>query len=256
MAVVALNAAGVTVLIDVAAGRLPAIVHWGPEIPDLDEQEAKTLVAASQPLTGHNDVDVPVRLSVLPELAVGWTGRPGLQGSRAGANWSTRFTSTSVTLDGSPVTGFVSTGSGSLQVTAVDEEAELELDLRIELLPSGLVRARGSGDQHWRRAVHGRRPRPRLPGAGGRRRAARLRRPVGTRARPAAPPVQRRHPPPGEPQGPHRRGQCVRPARRNAGVRLRTRQRVRHPHRVQRQPRPRRRAGLLRTSACSAAASC
>ena len=92
------------------------------------------------PLTGPNDVDVPVRLSVLPELAVGWTGRPGLQGSRDGANWSTRFTSTAVTLDGSPVTGFVSTGAGSLQVTAVDEEAELELDLRIELLPSGLVR--------------------------------------------------------------------------------------------------------------------
>ena len=37
-AVVALHAAGVTLLVEVAADRLPAIVHWGPALDGLDAE--------------------------------------------------------------------------------------------------------------------------------------------------------------------------------------------------------------------------
>src|SRR5512132_1746666 len=49
-ATVALTAAGVTVLIDAGGGRLPAIVHWGHELPALDAAQAAALVAASVPV--------------------------------------------------------------------------------------------------------------------------------------------------------------------------------------------------------------
>ena len=140
--VVALHAAGVTLLVELAGDRLPAIVHWGPALPDLDAATAGALITATRPVPGPNEVDVPVRVAILPEHATGWTGRPGLQGSRDGTSWSTRFAPTAVTLDGRPAQGFVNGGPGVLEAVAVDTEAELELTITIELLPSGLVRSR------------------------------------------------------------------------------------------------------------------
>ena len=77
-----LTSAGTSVLLDVTGGRLPSIVSWGPDLSGLDAEDAAALVLGSVPLVGNNNVDVPVRVSVLPELSVGWTGRPGLRGSR------------------------------------------------------------------------------------------------------------------------------------------------------------------------------
>ena len=142
--VVALTTAGVSLVMDVSAGRLPAIVHWGPAVGDLDDEHVVALVASSTPPPGLNDVDVPVRVAVLPEHAAGWTGRPGLQGSRDGVAWSTRFTTTSLTLDGSVLSGVTCSGPGELLVSAVDDEAELALEVDIALLPSGLIRSRAS----------------------------------------------------------------------------------------------------------------
>jgi alpha-galactosidase len=141
---VALESAGVQAILDFPDGLLPELVHWGQPVPGLTATAADALIAASKPLAGPNDVDEPARVALLPEHATGWTGRPGLQGSRAGAAWSTRFVTTSVTLDGTPVEGYASSGPGTVVVEAVDEEAALGLTLRIELLPSGLLRARAA----------------------------------------------------------------------------------------------------------------
>src|SRR3954453_5244636 len=99
-AVVALTAAGVTVVIDASAGQLPAIVHWGAELPGLDAAEATALLAASIPVIGSNNVEPAPRVSVLPQHSTGWTGRPGLRGSFDGRGWSTAFTTREVRLDG------------------------------------------------------------------------------------------------------------------------------------------------------------
>ena len=169
---VAMTADGVTVLLDMSHGRLPAIVHWGHELPELASDTtaagdstaaghstaaagdiAAALVAAMTPVPGPNDVDEPVRLAILPEQAAAWSGRPGLQGSRAGRDWSPYFTTTAITLDGEPVDGFASSGPATLQVEAIDDEAHLGLALTIELLPGGLLRARAAvtnhGDEPW-----------------------------------------------------------------------------------------------------------
>ena len=140
----ALTAAGVTVLVDAAAGRLPAIVHWGHSLPILDAVQAAALVAASVPVVGSNNVEVPPRVAVLPEHHTGWSGRPGLRGSFAGRGWSPAFTTRAVSLDGAPIAGFTSSGPGVVEVVADDDSGRLHLRLLLELLPTGLLRARAS----------------------------------------------------------------------------------------------------------------
>lgn len=142
-ACVVLRADDVCVVLDLTAGRLPAIVHWGADPGDLTEADVRTLVRASGPGAGSQLADEPMRLSVLPEHWTGWVGRPGLRGSRRGRDWSPRFGTTAVRLDGAEITtGVAITGAGSVQVDAVDESAGLGLTLSVELLPSGLLRSR------------------------------------------------------------------------------------------------------------------
>ncbi len=137
-----LRAAGVSVLVDISAGRLPAIVHWGADLGELTAADAIATRDASIVQVPPNGVDVPVRLSVLPELNAAWPGRPGLSGHRAGRDWSARFTVTSVRLDGAGTGQFTAAGAGALVAEAVDEQLALHLSIELELLPSGLLRAR------------------------------------------------------------------------------------------------------------------
>jgi alpha-galactosidase len=142
--IIALTTAGVTVLIDAPDGRLPAIVHWGRAIPGIDESTAAALVAASPGVVGSNNIDPVPRVAVLPEHHTGWTGRPGLSGSRGGRAWTPAFRARAVTLDGVPVTGFRSAGPGVVEVEAADEEEALALRLTLELRPTGLLRVRAA----------------------------------------------------------------------------------------------------------------
>jgi alpha-galactosidase len=141
---VALTAGGVTVLIDATGGRLPALAYWGAALPGLDAEQAGTLVATAEPVAGSNDPDVRPRVALLPGHDTGWTGRPGLRGSFAGAGWSPSFLVTEVTVDGVPAAGFHAGGAGRIDVRAVDDADRLELRLTVELLPAGLLRARAA----------------------------------------------------------------------------------------------------------------
>jgi alpha-galactosidase len=141
-AVVAMTAAGVTVLIDVSGGRLPVITYWGPELPALDAAQARALITASVPVAGTNNLEPVPRVAVLPEHRTGWTGRPGLSGSYAGIGWSPSFTGTTTGVDGAAVTGFHATGPARCDFRSADDAGRLELRLTVELLPTGLLRAR------------------------------------------------------------------------------------------------------------------
>ena len=140
--VVHLHRAGCSLLLEITDGALPAVVHWGGELEPQTAESAHHLVLATRTHAGPNAVDTAVRVALVPEHSTGWVGRPGLRGSRGGVGWSTRFTVTSVTLDGAPVDGFVDAGPGLLVVEAEDAEAQLGLRIELELLDSGLIRAR------------------------------------------------------------------------------------------------------------------
>jgi alpha-galactosidase len=143
-AVVYLSASGCSLLVDVTNGRMPAIHHWGADLGAVSSDQARALVEGARPAIRPNEVDEPVRVAVLPEHHTGWLGRPGLSGSRAGRSWSTRFDVRSVHLDGSAVGAFAAAGPSALTVRATDDEAQLDLTLVLEMLPSGLLRSRAA----------------------------------------------------------------------------------------------------------------
>ncbi len=138
-----LRASGVCVVLDVTAGRLPTIVHWGADLGELTETDVRALVRASEPPVASQLADQPLWPSMLPEHWTGWVGRPGLRGSRHGRDWSPRFHSVAIRVDGVEIAdGLAVAGAGSVQVDAVDGAAGLALAVELELLPSGLLRSR------------------------------------------------------------------------------------------------------------------
>lgn len=142
-ALIALRAAGVGLLLDISAGQLPAVLHWGADLGEVGPSDWEALRRAQQMPVMNNGVDVPLRLALVPEGRAGWMGRPGLSGSRGGRDWSPRFEVVELEVDGQPVTGGVHTsGAGSVRVACRDEGAELELELLVELTPQGLLRTR------------------------------------------------------------------------------------------------------------------
>src|SRR4029077_12355728 len=138
-ALVHLSAAGVSVLLDCAGGQLPAIVHWGPALGRLTEQDARALVLARDQAVANDTVDVPTRLSLLPAQHAGWLGRPGISGSRGGIAWSPKLVVADLALDGQGSHGYVVAGAGSVLARASDVEAGLDLELTVEVLSTGLL---------------------------------------------------------------------------------------------------------------------
>ncbi len=166
-AYVVLRAEGVGVVLDLADGRLPAIAHWGVDPGELTLADVTDLVRAGAQPIAPNIVDEPERVSVLPEHRTGWMGRPGLSGSRAGRDWSPKFVTRALAVNphplvespplaephplvepvetppgGSTEPTLITLGTGSVEVTAVDEVAGLELVLTIELAAGGVLRSR------------------------------------------------------------------------------------------------------------------
>jgi len=140
---IALNAEGVALWVLVRGEALPEIVHWGSALPHSDSDVASAVLAIDTPLA-DGGMDTPVRVSVLPEARVGFLGRPGIEGQREGRDWSPRWRTDSVTVDGVELDDSHDGGPGAIVVTAHDDDAGLGLKLELELLPSGLVRTRAS----------------------------------------------------------------------------------------------------------------
>ncbi len=97
-AYVVMRTEGLCVVLDLTAGRLPAILHWGADLGRLSGDDVAALALAGVPPIAINNVDEPVRVAVLPEHHTGWVGRPGLSGSRSGRDWSPRFTTVTSTV--------------------------------------------------------------------------------------------------------------------------------------------------------------
>ena len=142
-----LRADGLSAVLDLSDGRLPAIVHWGADLGELTGADVATLARAGVHPIVANIVDQPVRVGMLPEHHTGWVGRPGISGSRGGQGWSPKFTTTGLRVDGVAVgagaeqPSLLTLGTSSLEISAADEVAGLGLLLRVELTAGGLLRS-------------------------------------------------------------------------------------------------------------------
>lgn len=100
--------------------RGPTIIHWGAPIDPIDRSALPTALA--RPIVyGAPDVVAPI--TVVPEHAAGFPGRPGLSGHRRrGSHWAPRMTVTDHEIV-----------DGALTVVSTDEVARLTLVIRCSL---------------------------------------------------------------------------------------------------------------------------
>ncbi len=140
---ISLRSAGVSLLIEVPEVGLPRVLHWGADVGPVTAADLAALARADVLPVASNVLDEPLRVAIVPEGRFGWLGTPGLIGSRGGRGWSPDWRVREVTLDGDPVDGFVDAEAGLVTFRAVSLDASLEMRLSVEMLPTGLVRARG-----------------------------------------------------------------------------------------------------------------
>jgi alpha-galactosidase len=134
-----LRAAGVSLVLDASDGRLPAVLHWGHDLGELEPADLAALKTSAVPSVVPNDLDEAARVgALLPESSAGWNGRPGLAGSRSGQGWSPLFALTGLEVTPDPA------GGGRVIATAADDVAGLAVRIEVELVPSGLVRQRAA----------------------------------------------------------------------------------------------------------------
>ncbi len=136
--IVHLRAGGVSVVVDLTGGTLPRILHWGTDLGELDADGLAGARRGWRPPARDFPVDGEVEVAVLPQESAGYLGTPGLVGSRAGQDFSTRFV---VRAHERRTTD---DGTQRLSVEAHDADAALDLHLELELTDQGLVRQRAT----------------------------------------------------------------------------------------------------------------
>jgi alpha-galactosidase len=128
-----LRAAGTSLVLDARGPQPPAVVHWGATLGDLDDLDLTALADAVVPAVPPSAVETPFRLTLLPVIAQGWSGRPAISGSWAAAGtarlqWRlagvTRPTASTVVFD------------------LLSTEDQLQVTTEVELSPQGVVRVR------------------------------------------------------------------------------------------------------------------
>ncbi|WP_306299999.1 hypothetical protein [Arthrobacter sp. BF1] len=82
-----LRAGNTGVVLRLAEDEVPQILHWGQDLGEVTGVDLSDFANNAQPGL-ENSVDVPVRVSVVPEHSAGWMGIPGLRGHRSGQAWT------------------------------------------------------------------------------------------------------------------------------------------------------------------------
>lgn len=152
---VCLRADGVALVLVSEEGGLPRVLHWGPDCGPLSDADVVALTDADRWLVAPNAPDHGMILGLVPEARFGWTGTPGLIGSRAGADWSPGWQVVGATIDDVPLgEGLVDSGPAVVEYRAEAPSSGLSLRIVVELLTSGLARVKAEltnlGDEIYR----------------------------------------------------------------------------------------------------------
>ncbi len=118
MAMIHLRGANTSLVIDTDSG-VPEILWFGADLGDIDESTVRT--ALKRPVTAAN-LAIEAPLSVVPELAQGFMGHPGLRGHRDGLDWAPQFSMGSYQL-----------GFDKFTAVCRDARVGLRLDVSLEL---------------------------------------------------------------------------------------------------------------------------
>jgi alpha-galactosidase len=147
MSLIHLRRAGVSVVADLTGSGLPSILYWGAGLGELDDDQLAALRTVLKPPMSHSPYDQAWDVAILPSFASGWLGRPGVEGSRAGQDWSPCFQAWDFEL-ASGIQAADGRDADRLHVHAADQHARLGLEVEIELLATGLLRVRAAVTNH------------------------------------------------------------------------------------------------------------
>ncbi|WP_246507331.1 alpha-galactosidase [Actinocrinis puniceicyclus] len=132
---IALSAAGASLVLDARGPGLPEVLHWGADPGS--SQGTAALLALRPP--------GPPR-PLIPSQGEGWFGRPALSGHRDGTWRPTRFELTEPLAAQPPAAGAGADAGpgagGKIVVRAADPQAGLALDSELELTAQGVLRVR------------------------------------------------------------------------------------------------------------------
>lgn len=128
-------------MLDARGAAVPTVVHWGADLGALTTTQLARLSDDSIPPVGPSATDSPTRPGLIPLLADGWTGQPGLEGRHHPADAPLgrprRPTLTLVGLESEPPVSacVVLEDSG-------DGARVLAVTIDIKLTPDGVLRVR------------------------------------------------------------------------------------------------------------------
>lgn len=131
-AAVHLRRGGTSVVVEIDGARLPRILHWGPDLGELDAAALDALVRSVQPTVGDSAITYPQPVPVLPLLAEGWLGRPGIAGSRGGRAFAPLFRDAVSALS-------EDAAATRLNTTAFDPQSHLTIGIELALTAGGLL---------------------------------------------------------------------------------------------------------------------
>ena len=136
-----LRASGTSLVLDARGTKVPQILHWGADLGKLNQHQLGALAEATVPAIPPSSIDEPLRLSLLPSIGEGWSGRPAVTGFRPGsASLATETTTFAFDLRG--VDSGLDAGSQILTLKLADAAAAVSLTTEVELTEHGVLRLR------------------------------------------------------------------------------------------------------------------
>jgi alpha-galactosidase len=135
-----LRAAGTSLVLDARGTAVPCLVHWGADLGDLGPAALEALAGASVPAVGPSSIDQPLRQSILPLMAEGWSGRPGMSGYFEGADAAAAGSQRAPALRLTSVEA--SAGSLRVLLDTAPGDSALEVEVLLELSRHGVLRQR------------------------------------------------------------------------------------------------------------------
>jgi alpha-galactosidase len=142
--VVHLRRGGTSVVLRVGSGVLPCVWHWGVDLGEVPVGVLGGLVAGLGMPFVDSVMASQEAVAVLPQHSSGWSGRPGLLGSRGGRAWSVAFDAVVHVVEEAGDGAWPDGPAGAVRLVSVGRDGPGGLEVRTELqvLASGLVRVR------------------------------------------------------------------------------------------------------------------
>ncbi|NLA28300.1 MAG: alpha-galactosidase, partial [Propionibacterium sp.] len=137
-ALLLLRKGGTSVALEIPETGLPAIIYWGADLGAAIDGFGDDFVTSQVPFVAGSVLDLPPSLSLIPQQSEGWSGTPGLVGSRNNRPFFPQFVTHSVSIQNTDADGFAC----EVDCLAHDAESDVEVKLHLELSDSGLLRVR------------------------------------------------------------------------------------------------------------------